>query len=137
MAKHSFLLLLVCFGGCSRALVQVKREPRSHDTSRIAWAKLMARAGRSFRSSARGSRVAHQPEDRCGGAIDRAILRPPQGVTNDRSRRGALGNRTPSEFARPVAGHAQLPAMHDCQLGWYHVGGGVNPQESRFRSGLV
>jgi hypothetical protein len=74
MAKHSFLLLLVCFGGCSRALVQVKREPRSHDTSRIAWAKLMARAGRSFRSSARGSRVAHQPEDRCGGAIDRTIL---------------------------------------------------------------
>ena len=25
---------------------------------------------------------------------------------------GALGNRTPSEFARPVAGHAQLPALH-------------------------
>ena len=24
---------------------------------------------------------------------------------------GALGNRTPSEFARPVAGHAQLPAL--------------------------
>jgi len=24
----------------------------------------------------------------------------------------ALGNRTPSEFARPVAGHAQLPALH-------------------------
>jgi hypothetical protein len=26
MAKHSLLLLLVCFGGCSRALVQVKRD---------------------------------------------------------------------------------------------------------------
>jgi len=25
---------------------------------------------------------------------------------------GALGNRTPAEFARPVAGHAQLPALH-------------------------
>ena len=25
---------------------------------------------------------------------------------------GALGNGTPSEFARPVAGHAQLPALH-------------------------
>ena len=25
---------------------------------------------------------------------------------------GALGNQTPSEFARPVAGHAQLPALH-------------------------
>ena len=25
---------------------------------------------------------------------------------------GALGNRTPSEFARPVAGHARLPALH-------------------------
>jgi transposase InsO family protein len=25
---------------------------------------------------------------------------------------GALGNRTPSEFARPVVGHAQLPALH-------------------------
>ena len=25
---------------------------------------------------------------------------------------GALGNRTPSEFARRVAGHAQLPALH-------------------------
>jgi transposase InsO family protein len=25
---------------------------------------------------------------------------------------GALGNRTPSEFARPVDGHAQLPALH-------------------------
>jgi len=24
----------------------------------------------------------------------------------------ALGNRTPSEFARPVARHAQLPALH-------------------------
>jgi hypothetical protein len=28
-------------------------KPRSHDTSRIAWAKLLARVGRSFRSSAR------------------------------------------------------------------------------------
>jgi hypothetical protein len=25
---------------------------------------------------------------------------------------GSLGNRTPAEFARPVAGHAQLPALH-------------------------
>jgi putative transposase len=25
---------------------------------------------------------------------------------------GALGNQTPSEFARPVAAHAQLPALH-------------------------
>jgi putative transposase len=25
---------------------------------------------------------------------------------------GAHGNRTPSEFARPVAGHARLPALH-------------------------
>ena len=25
---------------------------------------------------------------------------------------GALGNRTPSEFARPVDGHAPLPALH-------------------------
>jgi putative transposase len=25
---------------------------------------------------------------------------------------GTLGNRTPSEFARPVAGHAQLPDLH-------------------------
>ena len=25
---------------------------------------------------------------------------------------GALGSRTPSEFTRPVAGHAQLPALH-------------------------
>jgi putative transposase len=25
---------------------------------------------------------------------------------------GALGNRTPSEFARPVDGHAHLPALH-------------------------
>ena len=25
---------------------------------------------------------------------------------------GALGNQTPFEFARPVAGHAQLPALH-------------------------
>jgi transposase InsO family protein len=24
----------------------------------------------------------------------------------------ALRNRTPSEFSRPVAGHAQLPALH-------------------------
>jgi putative transposase len=39
---------------------------------------------------------------------------------------GALGNRTPSEFARPVAGHAQLPALHGQQPGWYQVGGGVN-----------
>ena len=29
-------------------------QPRSHDTSRIAWAKLMAREGRSFHSSALG-----------------------------------------------------------------------------------
>ena len=33
------------------------------------------RSGRPGRSS-RGSRVAHQPEDRCEGAIDRAILYP-------------------------------------------------------------
>jgi len=29
-------------------------KPRSHDASRIAWAKLMTRAGKNFRSSARG-----------------------------------------------------------------------------------
>jgi len=34
------------------------------------------RSGRPGRSS-RGSRVAHQPEHRCGGAIDRAILESP------------------------------------------------------------
>ncbi len=33
------------------------------------------RSGRPGHSS-RGSRVAHQPEDRCGGAIDQAILPP-------------------------------------------------------------
>jgi putative transposase len=38
---------------------------------------------------------------------------------------GALGNRTPSEFARPVSGHAQIPAQHGEQPGWYQVGGGV------------
>ena len=32
-------------GGCCDA----HQKPRSHDTSRIAWAKLMARVGRSFR----------------------------------------------------------------------------------------
>ena len=30
---------------------------------------------------------------------------------------GALGNQTPFEFARPVAGHAQLPALHGYQPG--------------------
>jgi transposase InsO family protein len=39
---------------------------------------------------------------------------------------GALGNQTPSEFARPVAGHARPSALHGEQLGWYHVGGGVS-----------
>jgi putative transposase len=41
---------------------------------------------------------------------------------------GALGNRTPSEFARPVDGHAQLPALHGQQIGWYQVGGSVSPR---------
>jgi hypothetical protein len=36
-------------GGCCDA----HQKSRSHDTSRIAWAKLMARVGRSFRSGAR------------------------------------------------------------------------------------
>jgi hypothetical protein len=36
---------------------------------------------------------------------------------------GALGNRTPSDFARPVAGHAQLPDLHGKKLGLYQVGG--------------
>jgi hypothetical protein len=36
-------------GGCCDA----NQKPRSHDTSRIAWAKLMARVGEEFRSSAR------------------------------------------------------------------------------------
>jgi len=35
-------------GGCCEA----NQRPRSHDTSRIAWAKLMARVGKSFHSSA-------------------------------------------------------------------------------------
>jgi putative transposase len=38
---------------------------------------------------------------------------------------GALGNRTPSEFARPVDGHAHLPALHGEHPGWYQVGGSV------------
>jgi hypothetical protein len=41
---------------------------------------------------------------------------------------GSLGNRTPSEFARPVDGHAQLPALHGQQIGWYQVGGSVSPR---------
>jgi hypothetical protein len=36
-------------GGCCDA----HQKPRSHDTSRIAWAKLLARLGEGFRSSAR------------------------------------------------------------------------------------
>ena len=35
---------------------------------------MFARPAGSAGHDARGSRVAHQPEDRCGGAIDRAIL---------------------------------------------------------------
>jgi hypothetical protein len=34
---------------------------------------------------------------------------------------GALGNRTPSEFARPVAGPAQLPALRVRFIGEQHV----------------
>ncbi len=45
---------------------------------------------------------------------------------------GALGNRTPSELARPVDGHAHLPALHGSQTGWYQVGGSVTPR-SRFK----
>ena len=39
---------------------------------------------------------------------------------------GALGNRTPSEFARPLSGHAQITALHGQQPDWYQVGGGVS-----------
>ncbi len=39
---------------------------------------------------------------------------------------GAPGNRTPSEFARPVTGHVQLPALHGEHLGWYQDGSSVN-----------
>ena len=39
---------------------------------------------------------------------------------------GALGNQTPFEFARPLAGHAQLTALHGSQAGWYQVGGSVS-----------
>jgi hypothetical protein len=34
---------------------------------------------------------------------------------------GALGIRTPSEFARPVAGHAPLPALRVRLIGEQHV----------------
>ena len=37
-----------------------------------------------------------------------------------------MDNRTASEFARRVAGHAQLPALHGEQPGWYQVGGSVS-----------
>lgn len=40
---------------------------------------------------------------------------------------GALGNRRPSELARPVDGHAHLPARDGYQHGGHQVGGGVTP----------
>jgi hypothetical protein len=40
-------------GGCCDAN-HATQKPRSHDTSRIAWAKLMARVGEGFRCNARG-----------------------------------------------------------------------------------
>jgi hypothetical protein len=48
---------------------------------------------------------------------------------------GALGNRTPSKFARPLSGHAQITALHGSQLGWYQVGGGVRHEDSLTRPG--
>ena len=50
---------------------------------------------------------------------------------------GALGNRTPSEFARPVAGHAQLPALRGTHLGWYQDGGGVIEDTPRDTTGII
>ena len=47
-----------------------------------------------------GSRVAHQPEDRCGGAIDRTILR----ARVSRRRARCVGG-----IATPVGGHAHPP----------------------------
>jgi hypothetical protein len=79
-------------GGCCDA--NPNQKPRSHDTSRIAWAKLMARVGEELplecpncggdirlRADGRAaqfrcSRAVRQPEDRCGRAIDQAILYP-------------------------------------------------------------
>ena len=43
----------------------------------------------------------------------------------------ALGNRTASEFARPVSGYAQIPAAHGQCLCWTQVGRGVNPSPQR------
>lgn len=49
----------------------------------------------------------------------------------DRARpHGALGNRTPSEFAQPAAGHAQVQALHGKRLGLTQVGGGVTHNRS-------
>ena len=39
-----------------------------------------------------------------------------------------MGNRVPSECARPVAGHAQLPALHGYQRSWYQDRGTVTAQ---------
>ena len=43
-----------------------KQQPRSHDTSRIAWAKLMARVGEGFRSSARRAAATSASEETAG-----------------------------------------------------------------------
>ena len=57
-------------GGCCDA-THATPKPPSCDTSRK---RLGEADGSGGGRSSRGSRVAHQPEDRCGSAIDRAIL---------------------------------------------------------------
>jgi hypothetical protein len=55
----------------------------------------------------------------------RSSFRVTEARTEDYNRvrpHGALGNRTPSEFARPLSGHAQITALHGEQPGRYHVG---------------
>jgi len=42
----------------------------------------------------------------------RAVTEAWKGDSNRVHPHGALGNQTPFEFARAVAGHAQLPDMH-------------------------
>ena len=76
---------------CSRLFVHSLLETREKRHRSGCGAFRETRSGRPGRSS-RGSRVAHQPEDRCGGAIDRAILGPPlSGPRRDR-RSGAPRN---------------------------------------------
>ena len=74
-------------GHAAKGCCDARQKPRSHDTSRIAWAKLMARVGEEFplecpncggdiRLIAFITEV-RQPEDRWRSAIDRAILQEP------------------------------------------------------------